>query len=89
LPKGEDRLVRSELHPNAKENAEVCRAAISTSRSLRERAALHKVTAMWDELATNSSIGTSELAEQVELVACIQARILGYGIQSQVAPGDQ
>ena len=38
------------------------------------------VTAMWDELATNSSTGTAELAEQVELVAGVQARILGHGV---------
>ena len=59
---------------------QVCRAAMRTSRSLRERAALCLVTAMWDELATNSSTGTAELAEQVELVAGVQARILGHGV---------
>ena len=37
------------------------------------------VTAMWDELATNSSTGTAELAE-VELVAGVQARVLGHGV---------
>jgi hypothetical protein len=71
------RLVRAGLHTKAKENAEVCRAAISTSRDLRERAALCMVVAMWDELATNNSMRTPELAEQVELVAGVQARILG------------
>jgi len=35
------------------------------------------VVAMWDELATNNSMRTPELAEQVELVAGVQARILG------------
>jgi hypothetical protein len=32
---------------------------------------------MWDELATDNCIGTAELAEQVELLAGIQGRILG------------
>jgi hypothetical protein len=32
---------------------------------------------MWDELATDSFIETAELAEQVELLAGVQARILG------------
>ena len=50
---------------------------MSTSRNLRERAALCMVTAMWDERATDSSMGTAELAEQVELLAGVQARILG------------
>jgi hypothetical protein len=50
---------------------------MSASRNLQERAALGMASAMWDELATDSSIGTAELAEQVELLAGVQARILG------------
>ena len=69
--------MRAELHAKAKENADVCRAAMNTSRNLRERAALCMASAMWDELATDSSIGTADLAEQVELLAGVQARILG------------